>query len=197
MNKALIIFVRKPEEGKVKTRLAATIGASAALHIYKRLLAHTFNVSAAVKANKFIFYAGEVVEHDIWTQPGYVKLLQQESHLGNRMQTAFDHVLKQGYKQVIIIGSDCPYLTADDVEKAFTQLEHQDVVIGPAADGGYYLLGMQQLHSSLFINKQWSTNTVFKDTILSLQQAQLSYSVLPTLSDVDEEKDVPPQWLIS
>ncbi len=191
---ALIVFVRKPELGKVKTRLAATIGDAAALDVYKRLLHHTFEVTQQSPADKFIFYAGEIVENDAW-QAGCTKLLQQEADLGNRMKAAFETVLQKGYEKAVIIGSDCPGLTDVHLEKAFRALDRYDIAIGPARDGGYYLLGMKTMHPQLFGDIAWSTPHVYAKTVSIMERSFLRFHALEMLSDVDEEKDVPRAWL--
>jgi hypothetical protein len=195
MNKnALIVFVRKPELGKVKTRLAATVGNAAALDIYKKLLQHTFELTQATTTDKFIFYAGEIVEEDIWREKRYTKLLQQETDLGGRMKAAFHTVFQSGYDKVVIIGSDCPQLTPSHLADAFKALNQVDIVIGPASDGGYYLLGMKKLQGQLFQGIEWSTPTVFAKTEKIINQLGCSYHALETLTDVDEEKDLPEEW---
>jgi rSAM/selenodomain-associated transferase 1 len=191
---ALIIFVRKPQLGKVKTRLAAVIGNEAALCIYKMLLQHTCAVAQQTDAWKAVFYAGEKVKNDLWSGPDVSKYLQPETDLGSRMKTAFETVFADGACRVVIIGSDCPSLTADHLAQAFVALENNDVVIGPAADGGYYLLGMKKLQADLFQNIPWSTDRVYAETIAVLQQHNLRYHTLETLTDVDEEKDLPEEW---
>ena len=196
MQQALIVFVRHPEQGKVKTRLAAAIGALNALKIYQRLLDHTLDVIRQTEAQKFIFYAGKVVEKDMWQLPGFTKSRQEEGDLGLRMKTAFEQVFKAGYRKVVIIGSDCPGLTPLHLQSAFAALETHAVVIGPATDGGYYLLGMHTLYPELFEQKQWSTDSVYSDTIRSIEKYHLPYYVLEPLTDVDEEKDLPLHWKI-
>lgn len=195
MKTALIVFVRHPELGKVKTRLASTIGDEAALTIYQRLLAHTLSIAKSSAADKFIFYAGELIEPDMWTAERFFKHKQADGDLGYRMREAFKTVFFAGYERVMIIGSDCYELTADIIGRGFQDLESKDIVIGPANDGGYYLLGMKQLHPQLFADKAWSTNTVFEETIKTMKELALTYNALPALNDVDEEKDLPPAWL--
>ena len=111
------------------------------------------------------------------------------------MFNAFDLLFKKGFERVVIIGSDCPGLSSKHINNAFAELNNVDVVIGPAKDGGYYLLGMKKLHSAIFNGKNWSTDAVFKETIKSIDELQLTFSKLETLTDVDEEKDIPPEWL--
>jgi rSAM/selenodomain-associated transferase 1 len=194
MKRALIIFVRIPEAGKVKTRLAATVGNEAALNIYQKLLLHTLAITQAVEAEKFVFYAGAIAKDDIWHQNHYHKHVQENADLGTRMSSAFQYVFEQGYQQVIIIGSDCPTLTTEHINHAFEQLNNHEIVIGPASDGGYYLLGLQSLHKELFEDKAWSTDTVYSDTVRTINLLQLTHHALETLTDVDEEKDLPESW---
>lgn len=195
MKQALIVFIRKPELGKVKTRLAATLGNEKALAIYKKLLQHTQHIVTATGIDSFIFYADELVANDNWDFANFYKQLQTNGDLGIKMKTAFETVFAKGYLQVVIIGSDCYELNAEIIVEAFIALENNDVVIGKAVDGGYYLLGMQQLFSFLFKNKQWSTNSVATDTLQDCFTNNLSVFELPVLNDVDEEKDVPEGWL--
>lgn len=186
----LMIFAKNPELGKVKTRLAKTIGAEKALTIYVKLLEHTHAVADKVFADKAIFYASKVQEFDILDYYKFPKFLQKGKDLGERMDRAFGQAFAQNYEKVIIIGSDCIEITSDIIEDAFKALDNHNVVVGPAHDGGYYLLGMDRHYSHLFKDKAWSTPDVFLDTLLEIQKLKLSYSLLPTLTDVDEEKDL-------
>ncbi|MBC7934389.1 MAG: TIGR04282 family arsenosugar biosynthesis glycosyltransferase [Rhizobacter sp.] len=187
--KALIIFVRKPEKGKVKTRLAATLGETKALSIYVELLHHTRRIATASIADKFVFYADEIPPDDDWSNEVFKKRLQADDDLGGKMKNAFTVLFEAGYSNVIIIGSDCFELSAAIIEQAFELLQHKDVVIGPANDGGYYLLGMKKLHPCLFENKQWSTEHVLRQTTDDLERENISYTELVRLTDVDTEED--------
>lgn len=189
MKEALIIFVRNPELGKVKTRLAADVGHNEALVIYKELLQHTSNVAGEVDAGKFVFYHERIEENDIWNTAGFTKKLQSGDILGDKMKQAFEELFLLGYKKIIIIGSDCLELSASLIEEAFILLKESDVVIGPAKDGGYYLLGMRAMHGFIFENKSWSTSSVFNQTMNELQQHQLTVSLLPQLNDIDTAAD--------
>jgi rSAM/selenodomain-associated transferase 1 len=188
--KLLLIFIKNPVLGKVKTRIASTLGDAKALDVYLQLLNHTLLVTKEVDADKAVFYTDFVDREDMWPDELYQKQLQQGQDLGERMQGAFEWAFEQQYEQVVIIGSDCPQLTRDIIEQAFAQLNTTKVVLGPAADGGYYLLGMTTLVPRLFSNKKWSTATVLSDTLADLQTLQLSYSTLPTLHDVDHAEDL-------
>lgn len=193
--KALIIFVRNPVLGKVKTRIAEAAGDQEALRIYKELLRHTHTISAAVDADKFVFYSNHLQLGDIWEDDKFYKHLQAGETLGDKMKDAFTRLFEKGYEKAIIIGSDCYELTAEIIQTAFTALEEKNVAIGPARDGGYYLLGMRQLIPEIFENKKWSTDSVYSDTIANFEKAMVSYAVLPLLNDVDTIADVPAAFL--
>lgn len=186
---ALIIFVRNPILGKVKTRLAKGAGDEGALAIYKELLQRTKEVVLASSADCFVFYADYINNEDLWGAESFKKHLQESGGLGHRMQKAFELVFSKGYKKCCIIGSDCAELSTKIIEQSFTELTEQDVVIGPSLDGGYYLLGMKALRSKLFSAKKWSTETVFSSTLEDVNSQNLSYSLLPQLSDIDYLED--------
>ena len=116
--------------------------------------------------------------------------------MGNRMNAAFETVFGMVYGKVCIVGSDCYELTPQIIQDAFLALDNSDLVVGPARDGGYYLLGMKTLHSPLFQDKVWSTASVFEDTLQTAQRLQLKVKLLPLLRDVDEAADIPEKWLI-
>ena len=191
MKNALIIFVRNPELGKVKTRLAETIGNEKALCIYKELLQHTFEITSSVVAARYVFYFDKIQEEDLWNADGIFKVLQEDGNLGSKMETAFTFLFNEGYESVVIIGSDCIELTKEIIDQAFYVLQKKDIVIGPANDGGYYLLGMKKMFPFIFKNKDWSTEFVFDQTIRELQHENISYELLAMLTDVDTEED----WL--
>ena len=187
---ALIIFVKNPVLGKVKTRLAETLGAENAVKIYEKLLRHTHDVTQDIIAEKYIFYADYINNDDLWENEIYHKEMQNGFDIGERMKNAFELLFDKGYKEIAIIGSDCYELTAKILLTAFDQLKNVDIVIGPAKDGGYYLLGMNILIPQLFENKNWSSNNVLSETISQIQDYKYSLYQLQALNDVDEEKDV-------
>lgn len=190
LKSALIIFVRNPVLGKVKSRLAATIGDQRALDIYKKLLSHTHTISKNNDADKFIFYEDFLNENDLWENNIYQKFLQEGDDLGGRMKSAFEKLFSDGYKKILIIGSDCHELTGDILNDAYIELSMHDVVIGPASDGGYYLLGMTKFIPELFDGKKWSSETVYTDTINQARELNYSITSLLTLNDVDVESDI-------
>lgn len=187
----LIIFYRNPELGKVKTRLAAALGDAKALAIYLYLAAHTKTISENLRGDKVVFYSHYIVTEDNWNNDLYQKHIQSGIDLGERMLHAFRDGFKSGFHSICIIGTDCFELTSALLEEAFTKLQSYDAVIGPAKDGGYYLLGMNALHVEFFKDKLWSTSTVCAATIQDFQTLGLKYHELPTLSDVDEKPDLP------
>jgi uncharacterized protein len=190
MKKAIIIFVRNPELGKVKTRLAKEIGEKETLQVYNELLQHTHDVVNDLDCDRFVYYADYINNHDLWESESFGKRLQEGENLGNRMMIAFFELFQQGYSKVVIIGSDCPELTTFIIEDAFDKLDNADVVIGPSSDGGYYLLGLTKLIVELFKNKQWSTDTVMTDTIKDTVNLRKTCSVLTELSDIDTADDL-------
>lgn len=189
MKQALIIFARNPIRGKVKTRLAATMGEEKALSIYCTLLEHTVKITQQLLCDRYVFFADGISLNDHWPDDVYLKRNQVDGDLGARMHHAFDTLFQESYDQLIIIGTDCFELTEDILQHAFTALQKHEVVIGPSADGGYYLLGMRQFYPFLFEEKTWSTDTVYSSTIHQLEMHQISYKPLPTLNDIDTEED--------
>ena len=184
----LLIFTRNPELGKVKTRLAKTIGNESALNIYKFLLNHTKEVTQDLNCDKAVYYSVKVRNNDIWDASNYQKHQQNGDDLGIRMKNAFQEAFDKSYEKVLIIGSDLYDLNPNHINEAFEKLNSNDVVIGPAEDGGYYLLGMKELHSEVFKNKDWGTSTVRQDTLNDLQN--VSVHLLETLNDVDVFDDI-------
>ncbi len=190
MKRLLLVFVKNPVLGRVKTRLARTIGDGKALWVYERLLEHTRRAARGVAAQKWVCYSDFVPAADAWLEGGFTPCQQEGETLGDRMARAFRQGFAAGYGPIVIIGSDCPAVSPDLLEEAFRQLASCPVVLGPATDGGYYLLGMNWMVESLFLDKPWSTPAVLAETVADLQRADLPYALLPVLSDVDEAADL-------
>lgn len=184
----LLIFTRNPELGKCKTRLAAKVGNKAALDIYEFLLRHTVNITEKLLVQKQVHYSEEIWENDIWENGSYEKKLQKGNDLGKRMENAFLDGFKDGFERIIIIGSDMYDLSKTDLEHAFNQLKKHDFVLGPAEDGGYYLLGMRKMKTELFETKNWGTSTVFENTLNDLIEE--NYALLDARNDVDLYEDI-------
>lgn len=186
---AIITFIKNPELGKAKTRLAATVGDERALEIYKELLRHTREtVQELSQVDAFLFYSKFIDKKDAWSSAFFNKKLQPEGDLGTKMIAAFADVFKTN-QPVIIVGSDCASLTSEILENAIEILKKKDFVIGPAIDGGYYLLGMNSFQPSIFENIEWSTEQVFPQTVAKIEALKMDYGLLTALSDIDFEED--------
>lgn len=184
----IIIFARNPKLGKVKTRLAKTIGDFAALETYKILMKHTANMVEKSNAEKIMFYSEYIDHNDVWAKIKCKKVKQSEGDLGEKMQTAFEYAFELGYKKIVIIGSDVYSLKTEHIDSAFTQLQTHDVVIGPAHDGGYYLLGLNFIIPELFEQKKWGTSSVLENTLADLNK--LNVTLLEPLNDIDTYEDL-------
>ncbi|MEQ8364678.1 MAG: TIGR04282 family arsenosugar biosynthesis glycosyltransferase [Cyclobacteriaceae bacterium] len=191
----LIIFYRNPELGKVKTRLAATLGDDKALAVYLKLVNHTQSITKGLIMDKMVCYSHYVDTEDSWDNEIFQKQIQKGNTLGDKLEHAVKNAFDRGYHAVSVIGSDCFELTKEVLNESFLRLEANDTVIGPAKDGGYYLLGMRKFVADFFKNKVWSTATVAQDTIKDFNRLGLTHFVLPVLSDVDREGDLPADFL--
>lgn len=189
MKRALIVFQKNPEPGNVKTRLAKDIGYEKATEIYIFLLAHTHQQVQKVVADIFVYFQGGINENYV-VLPRYYLAHQEEGDLGKKMESAFTEIFNYGYEEVMIIGSDCYELDYEIIEEGYKGLANHDLVIGPAEDGGYYLLGMKKLNSFLFRDKPWSTSSIYKLTLQEANSHGLSVYNLPTLGDIDTKEDL-------
>ncbi len=188
MQSALIIFIKNAELGKVKTRLAATLGDEQALYIYKKLLSLTQKITLQVDCQRYLYYSNFIDVNDDFSESDFIKCVQIGENLGERMSNAFAEVLDK-HSKAVIIGSDCAELQASILNEAIGGLDTHDFVVGAAEDGGYYLLGMKEIQASVFANIAWSTDHVFEKTIGNIKQLGKTLSCTPTLSDLDNEAD--------
>lgn len=189
---ALLLFIKNPIPGKTKTRLAADVGNEMALKMYHRLTDWTREQAAGLQGiNRHLWYSNFIPETDNWPTDEFEKFVQQGEGLGERMEAAFAHAFAMGQDRVVVIGSDCPGITTEYLRQAFEALESSDLVVGPALDGGYTLLGMRKLHPTLFREMNWSTSEVLPDTLARAAAAHLKVTKLSPLSDVDYLED----WL--
>jgi len=186
---ALIVFVKNPVPGKVKTRLAATIGDKQAFDIYVQLLTHTLKVASEANADLKIYYSDFIPENDAWSSLNAHRSVQRGIDLGESMDNAITDTLKT-YKRVVLIGSDCSELTTEIIDSAFDSLIQVHTFIGPAVDGGYYLVGTTQPVSSIFKNVEWSTSIVLHQTLARLLDHGHNFGLGVTLRDVDDERDL-------
>ena len=190
MNKAaLLIFQKNAVLGKVKTRLGASVGDEKALEVYRWLTDYTHQQVKGLTVDKFLFYSDFIPAHLDQNLDGYQFEVQSGDTLGERMSNAFAFLFAKGYKSVAIIGTDCPYLKTEDLNKAFMHLSDTDLVIGPAKDGGYYLIGMRQFFPEIFKNISWSTDRVLEQTLNQADSIGIEYEFLKILSDIDTLED--------
>ncbi len=200
LTKALIIFIKNPQAGKVKTRIAATLGNEKALEIYGKLLEITRKMALKINADKHLFYGLFIPEKDNWSENDFKKKIQSQSlDLGVRMMDAFMQMKNLGYEKALIIGSDCPDLKPEIINDAFDNLAETPAVIGPALDGGYYSIGFnfkilgeraKPILENVFLNKTWSHENVAKEAKAALAETKTAFLEMPALNDADTEADV-------
>jgi rSAM/selenodomain-associated transferase 2/rSAM/selenodomain-associated transferase 1 len=193
-DKNLVVFLRFPSNGEVKTRLARTIGNEMATRFYRECAEHLFREVEELPQDivRHIYYtprnAGKSVER--WAGRDYYYQAQANGNLGKRLETIFHDQFKKGFKKVMIIATDVPDITVTDIKEAFNAMGEADLVIGPSFDGGYYLIGMKELHPSLFDGIAWSTNIVYDQTLAIAAESGLRVHNLRTLDDIDTEEDL-------
>lgn len=188
MSKALVIvFVKNIKLGKVKTRLAKTIGNQGAFDVYSELVKVTEHATENVSADKRIYFSDAVVDTK-WKNDS--KAVQQGIDLGERMKNAFQKGFEDGYERIVLIGSDLPDITANHINKGLDVLKENEVVFGPAEDGGYYLIGLSKMNKSVFENKPWSQTHLLEETLQELNKKQVTFTTLDTLNDIDTYEDL-------
>jgi uncharacterized protein len=196
----LLIFTRYPEPGKTKTRLIPALGEEGAAQLHRRMAEYTVQQARSLSCAIEVWYVGgnkELMQN--WLGKDLCYREQLVGDLGDRMCGAFRSAFDQGYQSVMIVGTDCPEITTAILAQGFAELQNQVVAIGPAIDGGYYLIGLQQLVPELFQKIAWSTATVFLETLAIINKLQLPTYLLPTLPDIDLPSDLQyldPKWLV-
>jgi len=186
----VLVFVKHPVAGQVKTRLAAGIGDEQALLVYQKLLQKTHDALIDGDWDIQVWYGNGIPDDDLWKRAGFIRQAQQGADLGARMHHAFTQAFDQGYTQAILIGSDLAEMDHHLLQQAFEAFQSHDAVIGPSDDGGYYLVGLQKALPDLFLGKMWSHPNVLQEAITSLDRAQRSYQLLPVCHDIDTEEDL-------
>lgn len=188
MNKPLlIVFVKNVILGKVKTRLAKTIGDVGAFNIYYHLYSITEKESGKVNTDRHIYFSDVIIPSG-WE--GGEKFVQEGEDLGERMKNAFQYGFDQGYDRIVLIGSDLPNITKEVIDSGFKALDESDVTFGPAQDGGYYLIGMSKMNSNVFNNKPWSQSSLLEVTLHELSEQKTSVSLLEPQNDIDTFEDL-------
>jgi rSAM/selenodomain-associated transferase 1 len=183
----VLVFQKNAILGKVKTRLASGMGELRALEIYRHLIQSTYSVLEDVSAPVWTYYSDFIPET---VNPPIAKSFVQEGHdLGERMANAFARSFESGMEKVVLIGTDCPSLQSQHLNQAFEALIHSDLVVGPATDGGYYLIGMKRRADYLFEGINWSTAEVLSQTLAVATAHGLHFNLLDELSDIDTQED--------
>jgi hypothetical protein len=190
----LIIFVKNIKLGKVKTRLAKSIGDEAALEIYKKLISITEKATKNLFVDKHIFYSS-IIDDTQWNNS--IKFIQKGNDIGERMSNAFKNGFSLGYEQIILVGSDLPDISEFIIQQGFKALSNKPFVFGPAEDGGYYLIGMTKYHSYIFKDKPWSHSNLLNKTLTELDYNNQPYTLLETLNDIDTFEDLKQSFLIN
>ena len=188
----LIIFTRYPEAGKVKTRLIPALGEKGAELLHRKMVEHTMTRVSSFEGEVEVHFTGG--SHDLmkgWLGNQFQYRRQEGGCLGERLYNSVAEAFTENKKKVVVIGTDCPGLTLNHVKKAFRLLDRSDLVIGPAYDGGYYLIGLNKLFKELFQNITWSSSLVYRQTIKAAEQVNLQTADLEKLADIDCPADLP------
>ncbi|MCP5046429.1 MAG: glycosyltransferase, partial [bacterium] len=198
--KRLILFTRYPEPGSTKTRMIPKLGTDGAAELQRQMTRHIVSRVTEFTALdptplEIRFDGGNKNLMAVWLGAGFDYSFQGKGDIGLRMGRALEDGFGDGYDTVVIIGSDIPDITADIIHKAFEGLKNQDLVLGPAVDGGYYLIGMHkstfiQANPRLFNEIRWGTDGVLSHTLAVAEELRLSYLLLDTLNDVDRPEDL-------
>lgn len=193
--KALILFFKYPEEGAVKTRIAKDLGEAFTLELYRRFIDDMIQTGKKIDGDIFIVYSLADEANDsnnyLW-QKQYRCLRQKGEDMGDRMHNAFQEFASQGYGKLALIGSDAPDLPAEYIEEAFFRLDANDVVLGPSADGGYYLIALRDdtINRVIFDGVPWSTPRVLDETLRIVRRKNITCHLLPEWYDIDEVDDL-------
>lgn len=187
-SRSLVIFANAPERGRVKSRIAADLGADVALTAYRALAEHAVAAASHVDwCRKTIAYAppGAANVMRDWFGDLFDYRAQSDGELGRRMLDALQRAFADGADRVVLIGVDCPGVTEGVINEAFTRLDQAEVVIGPSFDGGYYLIGMKTPQKALFTDIPFGTGDTLQKTLLSARRASIRVSLLEWKRDVN------------
>lgn len=184
--RAVAVFARQPVPGRVKTRLARDLGAEAACRAYAELLERTLEAVAGVEEAHYLFLPpGDVIDTGRRGEGAFARREQRGAGLGERLAAAFRELFEAGHDAVALVGSDCPYLTPALLTAALDALAEHPAALGPAPDGGYYLVAQRAPGYDLFSGIDWSTERVWRQTLDRLRRCGLTHAELPPLEDVD------------
>jgi hypothetical protein len=195
-SRALLVFAKTPKPGKVKTRLLAAVSAEVAAALHAACIADTLWLARKMRGcDVFVFGAGgtnyfQKLTKRLRTGKRVRVLPQRGADLGGRMENAFRNCFAMGYREALVIGTDTPWMGAERLRQAFAELKRNDVVIGPAEDGGYYLLGIRNMAPEIFRRIPWSTERVFELTLKKTAALKLQKSLLRRDFDLDRPGDL-------
>jgi uncharacterized protein len=189
MKEALIIFQKNRIPGQVKTRLAKTLGDEKALEIYDFMVANTHTCAKQADVSTFVYFSHQAEEQELWNY-AQVTVQTQDPDLGIRMFDAISEKLQEGFEKVVLIGTDFLDFKAEFITDAFSKLITRDYVFGPSEDGGYYLVGCKKIHTEVFYDKVWSTETVLKEALAEINTLGLSVDFTEIINDIDTEEDL-------
>jgi uncharacterized protein len=188
----LILFSRYPIAGQAKTRLIPALGATGAAQLQRQMTEWTFAMAMACAVSvQICFCGGTIAQMRQWLGDGPDYQPQGDGDLGERMARAVESALAQGYQRVVIIGTDCPAIDQNLVREAFDRLHQNDLVLGAAADGGYYLIGLRRWVPEIFQAIPWSSELVLTKTLAIADTLAIPYDVLKVLPDIDRPEDLP------
>jgi uncharacterized protein len=191
----IIVFTRCPVPGQVKTRLIPALGAKGAAELHRRLTEHTIRQGGAFRQQRpevgleIRFTGGSREQLQRWLPAGR-PAEQAEGDLGARLSLAFADAFARGLRRVVAVGSDCPALSPPILAETFARLHDHDLILGPAADGGYYLIGLRLVAAELFTDIPWGTSAVLAETLKRAAAGFISVSLLEALADVDRPEDL-------
>ncbi|MCD6051018.1 MAG: PGL/p-HBAD biosynthesis glycosyltransferase [Verrucomicrobia bacterium] len=186
----LLILLKAPRRGLVKTRLASELDEDSALAIYQELLDIVISRMESLQDVELHYSPADAdAQVASFLKPGWKAYPQTEGDLGVRIQNAFAQAFQRGGQRVVMIGADCPEVCASDISDAWSALTTRDLALGPATDGGYWLIGLSKPQPHLFTEIRWSTDTVLTKTLALAQTSGLTHHLLRPLSDVDTQAD--------
>ncbi len=189
---SLLVFARYPEAGKTKTRLIPALGAEGAAQLHAQMIRRTMHTASrqATVGVELHHHGGKPHDWQTLLRTATVLRPQVEGDLGTRLRVAFETSFARGDEAVVVIGTDCPFVNRRDLLDAFAQLRRYDMVVGPATDGGYYLLGLRRPVRQVFEGIDWGTPSVLEQTLANAAHAGLSVSQLRALDDIDTPADL-------
>ena len=193
MNRWLVLFAKEPKKNNVKTRLQPCLQTGSSEGIYKAFFRDVVEIARQIECeNKIIAYESENNNPEFISKiaPDFKIIKQTGKDLGERMYQIFWWILHHKAHHVIIIGTDIPTLPPENLQMAFKQLSHHDIVLGPSLDGGYYLIGLKKPHREIFTNIGWGSNQVLNQTVSKINKMHLKAAFIPRWYDVDDQDDL-------